>query len=99
MILKTIFILFVLFSLTTTTIILAKHVPNRSNSDEETYEIIDSNEQVPIQERSFDRLNKLKIKTHKRGFNIQTFYSPVYRKDGKILLIPKDSNKNHYFIG
>ena len=35
----------------------------------------------------------------KRSFQIQTYYDAVVQKDGTILLIPKDVNKNHYFIG
>ena len=41
---------------------------------------------------------KLVIK-NKRSFQIQTYYDAIIQKDGSILLIPKDVNKNHYFIG
>lgn len=35
----------------------------------------------------------------KRGFQIQTYYDALVQSDGSIILIPKDVNKNHYFIG
>ena len=38
-------------------------------------------------------------KSKKRGFQIQTYFDALVQKDGSILLIPKDVNKNHYFIG
>lgn len=38
-------------------------------------------------------------KSRKRGFQIQTYFDALIQKDGSILLIPKDVNKNHYFIG
>jgi hypothetical protein len=45
--------------------------------------------------------NKLKslFGIKKRGFQIQTYYDALIQNDGSILLIPKDVNKNHYFIG
>lgn len=36
---------------------------------------------------------------NKKGFQITTMYNIVQKEDGSVLLIPKDSNKNHYFIG
>jgi hypothetical protein len=36
---------------------------------------------------------------YKRGFQIQTYYDLLLRNDGSIMLIPKDVNRNHYFIG
>lgn len=42
--------------------------------------------------------------TAKRGFfskhhDIQIYYEVVRLKNGLVLLVPKDVNKNHYFIG
>ena len=36
---------------------------------------------------------------NKRAWDIQTYYDVFLQNDGSILLIPKDVNKNHYFIG
>lgn len=44
------------------------------------------------------KLNEISRK-NKRGFQIQTYYDALVQNDGTILLIPKDINKNHYFIG
>jgi hypothetical protein len=50
-----------------------------------------------------EELFKMKLKSifgeKKRGIRIQTYYDPLIQKDGSILLIPKDLNQNHYFIG
>jgi hypothetical protein len=50
-----------------------------------------------------EELFKLKLKSlfgvKKRGIHIKTYYDPLIQKDGSILLIPKDLNQNHYFIG
>ena len=35
----------------------------------------------------------------KRSFHIEIYYDIVRLKDGAVLLVPKDKNKNHYFIG
>ncbi len=45
-------------------------------------------------EQSSDSLSK-----KKRSFNIRIYYDIIRMKDGTVLLIPKDVNKNHYFIG
>lgn len=55
-------------------------------------------EEASSQSNELDFLNSKKIQ-NKRGFDIKTFYSPVLRKDGSLILMPKDINKNHYFIG
>ncbi len=40
------------------------------------------------------------IENAKRSlFNIKIYYDIVHLKDGVVMLIPKDYNKNHYFIG
>jgi hypothetical protein len=44
------------------------------------------------------KINEISRKS-KRGFQIQTYYDALVQNDGSILLIPKDVNKNHYFIG
>jgi hypothetical protein len=36
---------------------------------------------------------------NKRAWDIRTYYDALIQTDGSILLIPKDVNKNHYFIG
>ena len=35
----------------------------------------------------------------KRSFHIEIYYDIIRLKDGSVLLVPKDKNKNHYFIG
>jgi hypothetical protein len=53
-----------------------------------------------IREKKNMRLRDLlQQKSKKRGFQIQTYFDALVQKDGSILLIPKDVNKNHYFIG
>lgn len=37
--------------------------------------------------------------SNKRAWDIQTYYDVFVQNDGSILFIPKDVNKNHYFIG
>ena len=32
-------------------------------------------------------------------FQVQTFFDNSFKKHGKLFFIPKDVNKNHYFIG
>ena len=36
---------------------------------------------------------------NKRANPVQRFYGPLMKKNGRIVLIPVDINKNHYFIG
>lgn len=38
-------------------------------------------------------------KQSKRAFHIKTYFDALVQNDGSILLVPKDVNKNHYFIG
>ena len=81
----------------------ARNVPNKSNESSEikSEENLDVKEykRYPTLERIIARLNARQRQENKRGFDIKTFFSPIYRKDGSVLLIPKDTNKNHYFIG
>ena len=74
----------------------------------EDYLADDENELINEHKRkydsSYDTYNNLKksnkiLGKNKRSFQIQTYYDAVIQKDGSILLIPKDVNKNHYFIG
>ncbi len=37
--------------------------------------------------------------TNKRAWNIRTYYDAYVQPDGSILFVPKDVNRNHYFIG
>ncbi|RNA37718.1 hypothetical protein BpHYR1_052996 [Brachionus plicatilis] len=52
-------------------------------------------ERIP-RKRSF--LSQL-YKQSKRAFHIKTYFDALIQDDGSILLVPKDVNKNHYFIG
>jgi hypothetical protein len=76
------------------------------NSPLDDYNVDDEeNEQINEHKRKYDTSYetyfnlKKNNKANKRSFQIQTYYDAVVQKDGSILLIPKDVNKNHYFIG
>jgi hypothetical protein len=73
---------------------------NNNNNDES--EVL--NEPMPMALPKSNNLDLFKnsrpfSKGNKRSFQIQTYYDALMQKDGSILLIPKDVNKNHYFIG
>jgi hypothetical protein len=88
MIFKTLLILLVLSTITS-----AKYIPSLLGISSEII-----SEENGSNKNDYDDTNIEKLRP-KRRFDIQTFYTPVIRKDGSILLIPKDTNKNHYFIG
>jgi hypothetical protein len=46
-----------------------------------------------------DSYENLKEQDTKRGLHMQVYYEPKFMKDGSVLLVPKDKNKGHYFIG
>lgn len=56
----------------------------RSEQDEPIYDIV-KKFRMPL--------------SNKRAWDIQTYYDVLKQNDGSFLLIPKDVNKNHYFIG
>lgn len=73
----------------------ARYVPNQLKDDSDEFI---AKKKAESDELDFFQTN-YKYNNKKRGFDIKTFYSPIYRKDGSVILVPKDINKNHYFIG
>ncbi len=78
------------------------------NAPIDDYSVDNVNEQINELKRKYDSSYETSINLkksnkflgkNKRSFQIQTYYDAVVQKDGTILLIPKDVNKNHYFIG
>lgn len=78
------------------------------NAPIDDYSVDNENEQINELKRKYDSAYETSINLkksnkfmgkNKRSFQIQTYYDAVVQKDGTILLIPKDVNKNHYFIG
>lgn len=67
---------------------------NRQDSNEDDY--LNSNDSS---EEQYDLENKQQQQLKKRGIHMQVYYEPKLLKDGSILLIPKDRNKGHYFLG
>lgn len=65
----------------------------------------ESEEKALFRNYILKKLNNSKHKSiqmmnnNKRAFQIKTYFDALVQNDGSILLIPKDVNKNHYFIG
>ncbi|CAF0873011.1 unnamed protein product, partial [Brachionus calyciflorus] len=64
------------------------------------------NEKLYVREASDENINYRKrgffsdlYRQSKRAFHIKTYFDALVQNDGSILLVPKDVNKNHYFIG
>ncbi len=75
-----------------------KNSNTNNNVNSEDLANADNMENFKRSSRNF-KLQSLLNNKIKRGFQIQTYYDALVQNDGSILLIPKDVNKNHYFIG
>lgn len=72
--------------------------PVASNADDSIDAYDDNNYLLDLPKPSLMRKFRIR-KSLKRSFDIRTYYDALVQNDGSILLIPKDINRNHYFIG
>ena len=67
------------------------------NNDDDQISVDGEYDNKKISKRFFGFLTT--TKQNKPSFKIQTYYDTLVRNDGSVMFIPKDVNKNHYFIG